>query len=123
MFLSPSVDKHLSPSVPLVVLGFWRIQLETSSLQCLEIRVEERCLSEGFYCCEGIPWLQQRSFRSLVWFLFVCLFEFFETGFPCSPDCPGILSVDQAGLVLKDLPAPTSLELGLEAGATTTLPR
>ena len=31
-------------------------------------------------------------------FVFVCLFLFFETGFLCSPGCPGTHFVDQAGL-------------------------
>jgi hypothetical protein len=37
-----------------------------------------------------------------------------------SPDCPGTFSVDQAGLELRDLPASTSLELGLKARVTMT---
>ena len=63
----------------------------------------------------------------MVWFfcLFVCLlvclfldfFFFFETEFP---GCPGIHSVDQAGLKLGNLPASASQVLGLKACATTT---
>jgi hypothetical protein len=39
----------------------------------------------------------------------------------CSPGCPGTHSVDQAGLVLKNLPASASASkvLGLKACATT----
>jgi hypothetical protein len=49
--------------------------------------------------------------------LFVCLFLFFvcsfvflfsETGFLCSPGCPGTHFVDQAGLELRNLPASAS---------------
>ena len=43
-----------------------------------------------------------------VCFVFVC---FFETGFLCSPDCPGTHSVDQAGLKLRDLFASKILAL------------
>jgi hypothetical protein len=38
----------------------------------------------------------------------------------CVPGCPGTHSVDQAGLKLRDLPASTSLVLGLKAFATIT---
>jgi hypothetical protein len=56
--------------------------------------------------------------------LFVCLFLFlffwfFETGFFCSPGCPGTHSVDQAGLELRNPPASASQVLGLKACATT----
>ena len=37
----------------------------------------------------------------------------------CSPDCPGTHSVDQAGLKLRNLPAPASQVLGLKACTTT----
>jgi hypothetical protein len=37
----------------------------------------------------------------------------------CSPGCPGIHSVDQAGLELRNLPASASQVLGLNACATT----
>jgi hypothetical protein len=50
------------------------------------------------------------------------LFKFFKTGFLCSPGCPGIHSVDQAGLELRDLPASASQVLGLKAWATTAQP-
>jgi hypothetical protein len=36
-----------------------------------------------------------------------------------SPGCPGIHSVDQAGLELRNLPASASQVLGLKACATT----
>jgi hypothetical protein len=42
---------------------------------------------------------------------------FFETLFLqyyCSPGCPGIHSVDQDGLKLRDLPAAASQMLGLK---------
>jgi hypothetical protein len=47
------------------------------------------------------------------------LFYFFETGFFCSPGCPGTHFVDQAGLELKNPPASVSRVLGLKACATT----
>jgi hypothetical protein len=37
----------------------------------------------------------------------------------CSPGCPGIHSVDQAGLELRNPPASVSQVLGLKAYATT----
>jgi len=37
----------------------------------------------------------------------------------CSPGCPGTHSVDQAGLKLRNLPAPASQVLGLKVCATT----
>jgi hypothetical protein len=37
----------------------------------------------------------------------------------CSPGCPGIHSVDQAGLKIRDLPASASLALGLNKGVYT----
>jgi hypothetical protein len=37
----------------------------------------------------------------------------------CSPGCPGTYSVDQAGLELRNLPAPASQVLGSKACATT----
>jgi hypothetical protein len=43
----------------------------------------------------------------------------FETGFLCSPGCPGTHSVDQAGLELRNPPASASQVLGLKACATT----
>jgi hypothetical protein len=39
----------------------------------------------------------------------------FETGFLCSPGCPGTHSVDQAGLELRNLPASVSQVLGLKS--------
>jgi hypothetical protein len=46
-------------------------------------------------------------------------FWFFETGFFCSPGCPGTHSVDQAGLELRNPPASVSRVLGLKACTTT----
>jgi hypothetical protein len=53
-------------------------------------------------------------------FLFVVVvlffvFLFFETGFLCSPGCPGTHSVDQAGLELRNPPASASQVLELKA--------
>ena len=49
-----------------------------------------------------------------------CLFVYLiiETGFLCSPSCPGTHFVDQTGLELRDLPASASWVLGLKACAT-----
>jgi hypothetical protein len=44
---------------------------------------------------------------------------FFETGFLCSPGCPGTHFVDQVGLKLRNLPASASQVLELKACATT----
>jgi hypothetical protein len=49
--------------------------------------------------------------------LFVCLFEYFETGFLCIA-----LAVDQAGLKLRNPPASASHVLELKACATTAWP-
>jgi hypothetical protein len=51
--------------------------------------------------------------------LFFCLFVFRDRVSLCSPGCPGILSVDQAGLELRNPPASASRVLGLKACATT----
>jgi hypothetical protein len=53
-----------------------------------------------------------------VFFSFVLLFQ--DRVSLCSPGCPGTHSVDQAGLELRNPPAPASRELGLKACATTT---
>jgi hypothetical protein len=58
------------------------------------------------------------SFFFFFWFL-VFGFWFFETGFLCSPGCPGTHSVDQGGLELRNPPASASQVLGLKACATT----
>jgi hypothetical protein len=61
------------------------------------------------------------SFFFLFLFLFACLFVlvwFFETGFLCSPGCPGTHFVDQAGLELRNQPASASQVLGLKACTT-----
>jgi hypothetical protein len=50
------------------------------------------------------------------------VFSFFfspETGFLCSPGCPGTHFVDQAGLELRDPPASASQVLGLKVCTTT----
>jgi hypothetical protein len=41
----------------------------------------------------------------------------------CSPGCPGTHSVDQAGLELRNPPAPASQVLGLKVCAITARPR
>jgi hypothetical protein len=56
-------------------------------------------------------------FCFLVFCLFVCLF-FRDRVSLYSPGCPGIHSVDQAGLELRNLPACASRVLGLKACAT-----
>jgi hypothetical protein len=54
-------------------------------------------------------------------FFFFCFFVLsFETRVSlCSPGCPGIHCVDQAGLELRNLPASASQVLGLKVCATT----
>jgi hypothetical protein len=47
-------------------------------------------------------------------------FFFSQTGFLCSPGCPGTHFVDQAGLELRNPPASASQVLGLKA--CTTMP-
>jgi hypothetical protein len=42
-----------------------------------------------------------------------------ETGFVCSPGCPGIHSIDQAGLELRNPPTSASQVLGLKVCTTT----
>jgi hypothetical protein len=61
--------------------------------------------------------LLTNSLACYTYFLFC--FLFFETGFLCSPGCPGTRFVDQAGLELRNRPASTSRVLGLKAWATT----
>jgi hypothetical protein len=46
---------------------------------------------------------------------FILFIYFFETGFLCSPGCPGTHFVDQAILKFKNLPASVSKVLGLKA--------
>jgi hypothetical protein len=48
-------------------------------------------------------------------FFVVVLFCFSETGFLCSPGCPGAHFVDQAGLELRNPPASATRKLGLKA--------
>jgi hypothetical protein len=67
----------------------------------------------------GSPWGDEgRRDGCFVLVLFFC-FWFFETGFLCSPGCPGTHSEDQAGLELRDPPASASQVLGLKACTTT----
>jgi hypothetical protein len=46
-------------------------------------------------------------------------FDFFETGFLCSPGCPWTHSLDHPGFELRNLPASASQVLQLKACATT----
>jgi hypothetical protein len=52
-------------------------------------------------------------------FVVVCLFVFRDRVSLCSPGCPGTHSVDQAGLELRNPPAPASQVLGLKACTIT----
>ena len=52
-------------------------------------------------------------------FVVVFFFFFRDRVSLCSPGCPGIHFVDQAGLELRNQPASASQELGLKACATT----
>jgi hypothetical protein len=52
-------------------------------------------------------------------FVFVFVFVFRDRVTLCSPGCPEIHSVDQAGLELRNLPASASQVLGLKVCATT----
>ena len=67
--------------------------------------------------------IQNRKYKTFLFFvlwifLFVCLFlVFWDRVSQCSPGCPGTLSVDQAGLELRNLPA--SEVLGLKACTST----
>jgi hypothetical protein len=54
----------------------------------------------------------------LNFYLFI-YFAFFETGFLCSPGCPGTHFVDRAGLELRNPPASASQVLGLKPCVTT----
>jgi hypothetical protein len=67
------------------------------------------------------PVLLTTAFLQLeVFFLFVCLFVFFQDRVSlCSPGCPGTHFVDQAGLELRNRPASASRVLGLKACAPT----
>jgi hypothetical protein len=56
-------------------------------------------------------------FLFLFWFVFVFVFR--DRVFLYSPGYPGTHSVDQAGLKLRNPPAPASQVLGLKACATT----
>jgi hypothetical protein len=60
-------------------------------------------------------WLHVLASREQLIFVVIV----FETGFLCSPGCPGTHSVDQPGLELRNSPASASQVLGLKACATT----
>jgi hypothetical protein len=52
--------------------------------------------------------------------MYLFIFSFFQDRVSlCSPGCPGIHSVDQAGLELRNPPTSTSQVLGLKACTTT----
>jgi hypothetical protein len=75
-----------------------------------------------FASWEKITELKRRNLLFLFFwffcFLFVCfVFVFRDRVSLCSLGCPGIHSVDQAGLKLRNLPASTSQVLGLKACA------
>jgi hypothetical protein len=52
-------------------------------------------------------------------YVFIYLLVFRDRVSLCSPGCPGTHFVDQAGLELRNPPAPASRVLGLKACATT----
>jgi hypothetical protein len=52
------------------------------------------------------------NFILFYFFIFYFLVFFRDRVSLCSPGCPGIHSVDQAGLELRNLPAPASRVLG-----------
>jgi hypothetical protein len=54
-----------------------------------------------------------------LFFLFVWFWFFRDRVSLCSPGCPGIHFVDQAGLELRNPPASASRVLGLKVCATT----
>jgi hypothetical protein len=70
-------------------------------------RISEAQALEAISECWSVPsWV----------FLFVCLILVFRDRVSlCSRGCPGIHSVDQAGLELRNLPASASQVLGLKA--------
>ena len=57
----------------------------------------------------------------VLFLFFVLVFVFQDWGSLCSPGCPGIHSVEQVGLELRNLPTSASQVLGLKACATTAL--
>jgi hypothetical protein len=66
------------------------------------------------------PVLQPNPLPSCRFVLFCFVYFFFRDRVSlCSPGSPGTHSVDQAGLELRDPPAPASRVLGLKACATT----
>jgi hypothetical protein len=93
---------------------------------CVRARAREReresmCWEEGTVQQRCSPRRQHisRIFTSLsfVFCLFVCFFQ--DRASLCSSGCPETHSVDQAGLELRNPPAPAFQVLGLKACATT----
>jgi hypothetical protein len=95
----------------------------------------QKDIKKAYYqVCIGLRFTDKTVERLLVWSLcvyvcvcfaliFVGFFFFFVFAFRdrvslCSLGCPGIHSVDQAGLELRNLPASASRVLGLKACAT-----
>jgi hypothetical protein len=110
-------DFFLNPFVVYIYEGDYFFELILYSATSLKFT----CCKLHFSCILNIS----RTFimeKVLVFVcLFVCLFVcfwFFDTGFFCSPGCPGTHSVDQAGLELRSPPASASRVLGLKACAT-----
>jgi hypothetical protein len=65
---------------------------------------------------DGYHFLQEPLYGKVAFLgFFFFFFWLFETGFLCSPGCPGTHSEDQAGLELRDPPASASQVLGLKA--------
>lgn len=63
-------------------------------------------------------YLQQFVKRPHAEVRFVCLFRCFETGFSCSPGCPGTSFLGKVGLKLRN--PPTSVLECWEVGLATT---
>jgi hypothetical protein len=60
----------------------------------------------------------EKNVLDYILLLFLFCFVFRNRVSLCSPGCPGTHSVDQAGLELRNPPAPASRALGLKAWAT-----
>ena len=73
--------------------------------------------SPGCFFCFVLFWF----WFVVVVLFFVFVFVFQDWGFLCSPGFPGIHSVEQVGLELRNLPTSASQVLGLKACATTAL--
>lgn len=100
----------LSPQVP---------GLTCSALLALECQDTQNCSRLGNSCCQSLSLgpipcnVVKISIPSFVFCLF--WFDFFETRFLDSLDCPGTGSLDQVGRTCRDQPYSTSQVLGLNA--------